>query len=200
MIAPKPVSVPMTKRINNVQALRGLAALLVVYLHCGLFFWKFGPFGGFGVEVFFMISGFVMGYTALNNSSQFLTRRLIRVIPAYWAATLAVFAAANWHPHLMMVTRADPGALVKSLLFVPYTRGDGQIQPMLFLGWTLNYEMYFYVLMAIALAICKSRPGLLTTLLITAGIVVCRPFAGSSPVAYFYSRLLVFDFVAGIAV
>lgn len=88
---------------------------------------------------------------------EFMTNRVVRVAPLYWALTLGIFALAALVPALVGATQADPGKLVKSLLFIPFDKGNGLIQPLLFQGWTLNLEMVFYGLFACRC--CSARCG-----------------------------------------
>jgi exopolysaccharide production protein ExoZ len=69
----------------------------------------------------------------------FLRRRFVRIVPPYWAFTFVLFAIAVKYPFLLKTTRPDVVELVKSLLFIPFAKANGIMQPVLFLGWTLNY-------------------------------------------------------------
>ncbi len=108
--------------INNVQVLRGFAAFLVLLAHSvGYNERLLDPIFGVGtrgVDLFFVISGFVMVLTTSKRPVtpvQFLLNRAIRIVPLYWILTLAVFAIALVAPQLLKATRADYGELVKSL-------------------------------------------------------------------------------------
>jgi exopolysaccharide production protein ExoZ len=112
----------------------------------------FDTFGGGGVDIFFVISGFIMVYTTQSHHVgpfSFFVNRVVRIVPIYWLLTLAVFTLAVIAPHLLGATRAAPSELLKSLLFIPFAKSNGAVQPILFLGWTLNYEMFFYMLFAL---------------------------------------------------
>src|ERR1700730_5914930 len=151
--------------IFNIQSLRALAALSVAYFHT-----DFGGirFGSFGVDVFFVISGFIMAQICQTDSSHFFLRRLVRIVPLYWALTLLIFGLAKFAPWLVYRAPADWADLARSLFFVPYQNKSGLVQPELFLGWTLNYEMFFYVNVALALLIVPPRfaAGLAAALII----------------------------------
>ena len=197
----------MPARIHNIQALRGFAALLVVFGHAGLMLPGLHPFGTFGVDVFFVISGFIMAMICDRNPERFFLRRLIRIVPLYWAATLGVFALAYFAPALMKTTRASFHDLALSLLFVPfYKLGATSANPVLFVGWTLNYEMYFYVILALCLAACgtmkiaRSRAPWLASAALAVLMMCCKPFAGRWAFARMYAEPLVLEFVMGIAV
>ena len=85
--------------LQNIQALRALAALLVVFVHLGKLLGGINipPFGHAGVDIFFVISGFIMIYTTIDRQPSpwtFVSHRLARITPIYWTVTLTVFAIA----------------------------------------------------------------------------------------------------------
>lgn len=144
----------------NIQALRALAALLVVVVHLealgrplGLGTGMFDLFA-VGVDLFFVISGFIMIHATSGRAispGRFMLDRLLRIAPLYWTLTLGVFAVALIRPALLGTTQANWGALLRSLLFIPYERVDGTMRPILFVGWSLNLEMAFYLVFAAGL-------------------------------------------------
>jgi len=193
--------------IRSIQYLRAVAALTVVWVHAryvipGVAEQLGAPyFGGSGVDLFFVISGFIMVVTTAGKDvtpHRFFVLRIIRVVPLYWLATLAVIAcAALAHPFKVPY---PPMEIAKSLLFVPYaSRQGGGVWPILENGWTLNYEMFFYALFALSLAAPRRvrLPGLAVILgtLVLIGKVF-GPFAG--PVASFYSGGWLLEFAAGM--
>jgi exopolysaccharide production protein ExoZ len=185
-------------RINNLQGLRGVAAMFVVFFHSGFVFPGLQPFGSFGVAIFFVMSGYLMAMLCEKQPDAFLRRRFIRIVPPYWAFTLLLFAVALKYPLLLKTTRPDVIELLKSLLFIPFTKSNGIMAPVLFLGWTLNYEMFFYVVVGCCLLVSRRYAGLLSCGVLTAIVMTCR-LLGTGDVAGFYSRGLIFEFVAGIA-
>lgn len=106
-----------------------------------------------GVDIFFIISGFVMIISTDGRNttpSKFLKARFVRIIPLYWICT-GIFL-------FLIILGVIPSAfprwdeILKSLLFVFYNNStNGQPVPILGVGWTLNYEMYFYFLFAATL-------------------------------------------------
>jgi exopolysaccharide production protein ExoZ len=184
----------------NIQALRAFAAVCVVYLHTGYRLFGLKPFGLFGVDVFFVISGFIMAMIVSGGGDKwFVRRRLIRILPLYWTATLAVFILAVIAPQLLRSTRPDVTELVKSLLFIPFRKESGLIQPMLFLGWTLNFEMFFYVVIGISLLVYKRHALLLTSLIIFVVVAACTPYRFHSTLAEFYAKPVALEFIVGMA-
>lgn len=154
-------------KIPTLQSLRAIAALLVVFDHTVLGIHQHGIFeqvpflglflGSQGVAIFFIISGFIITYTAdtpdrsvsnVPRAMDFVKRRIVRLVPLYWFFTalvaIPVFFAG---PALRKEITAEH--LLKSLFFVPYRNGHGDMIPIFLPGWTLNYEMAFYVLFAV---------------------------------------------------
>lgn len=190
----------MAEKINNIQILRGVAALSVVYFHTQFSAWKFKPFGRFGVHVFFVISGFIMAHICMVDATKFFRRRLVRIVPPYWSLTLLLFLIATFFPRLMITTTASAKPLIKSLLFIPYMKSPGLMQPLLFLGWTLNYEMFFYAVVAVSLFISRRRAPALASVLLIVIVVTCRWFRTFSDIASFYSDPIILNFILGIGI
>src|SRR5687768_6729717 len=144
----------MRHKFISIQYLRGLAAILVLASHALLYpllehDLAYGRLGWLGVILFFVISGFIMVAVTGEgkfSASDFLRRRFIRIVPMYGAATLLAAALALFAPQLFKTTVYDGAELVMSLLFIPfYNPVSGGIHPLYKLGWTLNYEIFFYV-------------------------------------------------------
>src|SRR5271166_6609820 len=127
---------PNRQFLNNLQVVRAFAAGTVVLVHlCQVYGFR-SPFGLCGVDVFFVLSGFIMAMLSTREKNDFLARRLIRIVPLYWLCTFAVFFAALLMPGLLHSTTPDWNNLLKSLFFLPYRKESGAVQPLLFLGWT----------------------------------------------------------------
>lgn len=179
-------------RLDCVQLLRAFAAVAVVTHHIPIL-----ANGAWGVDLFFVISGFIMCYVTEASGDHFFAKRIIRVVPLYWIGTFGVFAIALMAPRLLNNTTASPLDLVRSLLFIPFMKGS-EVHPVMFLGWTLNYEMLFYVMFAIAMkfshrhraAICS---GLICALVLIGGIL--KP--ESTPMK-FWTNSIILEFVLGI--
>ena len=187
--------------LYNLHLLRVIAALGVVYFHttsdAGLRLdWDVGSRG---VDVFFVISGFIIAYIGTSKPDQFFVRRLIRVVPFYWAATAVVFAMVAWKPDWFRTTTASITHLVDSLLFIPHEQ-KGEMQPTLVLGWSLNFEMFFYVLFAMALAISRKWSPMICVGWIVAFVIAIHTFAGNNAITDFYARPIVLEFCYGIGV
>jgi peptidoglycan/LPS O-acetylase OafA/YrhL len=201
-----------------VQVLRGAAALAVVFLHvtqqAGAFVGVPGlaPYAWLrplpwdaGVDVFFVISGFVMLWSSARLFGRpggvwrFLGRRIARVVPLYWLLTTALVAGALLRPAwLSEPWPGDWAYVAASYAFLPYRRPDGFIQPVFRLGWTLNYEMMFYAIFALALRWrpTVAIPGVIGVLVALAGCGrVLRP--AWTPAA-FWTDSIVLEFAFGV--
>lgn len=142
----------------SLQYLRALAALGVVifhFTHQGLLEPGTAALferGQFGVDLFFVLSGFIMWTTTIDRAASpagFFGRRVARVAPLYWALTLMAALVAT-EPALAFGFSSDAGTLLTSLLFIPAwsPKSPEMVAPLLTVGWTLNLEMAFYALFA----------------------------------------------------
>ncbi|WP_404482162.1 acyltransferase family protein [Novosphingobium sp. BL-52-GroH] len=197
--------------LRNIQALRAAAALLVVVVHLevqgtplGLGRGFFDPFA-VGVDLFFVISGFIMVHTTSRryvSPGAFFVNRIVRIAPLYWFLTLIVFALALAVPAVLGTTRADWPALARSLAFIPYERADGTMRPLLFVGWSLNLEMAFYMLFAFALTVSGAGRRVafgigLLVLAVTAHFVLGARLSGA---LRFLTQPILLEFAAGMAI
>ena len=148
--------------IYSIQYLRAIAALAVLVDHAlnipvNNQLSVLINFGRLGVEVFFVISGFiitVIGGAGPFNPITFLRRRIERIVPIYWAATFVVTIAALLLPNLFKTTVVTWEGLIKSLVFIP---SEVPKAPLLTLGWTLNFEAFFYVAFAFLFFLSSER-------------------------------------------
>jgi exopolysaccharide production protein ExoZ len=190
--------------IDNIQTLRAVAALLVVFVHLDVFLRALGvtPFGHGGVDLFFVISGFIMVHTTRARpvtAVEFMVNRITRIAPIYWLITLAVYAVALIAPSLLQATSSDPWQLLQSLAFIPFQKSNGLIQPVLFVGWTLNYEMFFYALFAVGLLFpTRAVGGVVVAVVIGLFALYGQVASPHSVPAAFYTRDIVLEFAAGM--
>jgi len=153
--------------LNNLQILRALAALNVVLFHIIGISRTYGQptslhlldgWGGCGVDVFFVISGFVMVYTQARKHKSpfdFFKDRVLRVVPIYWLLTLLLLGIAWSMPSVFRSGPPTMEHIVSSLFFV-----SGVVthqMPILYVGWSLEYEMLFYTLFALGLMFGRNR-------------------------------------------
>jgi exopolysaccharide production protein ExoZ len=147
-------------KLLGVQYLRAAAAIMVAYLHLEIQLPQFSQFlvahglidsGRLksGVDIFFVISGFIMYVTSREvGPGEFAARRIIRIVPLYWMLTLGLALALYLQPQLFRTTVLSVQFLLKSLFFIPYPNPgqNGDLAPLLVPGWTLNFEMFFYLI------------------------------------------------------
>jgi exopolysaccharide production protein ExoZ len=178
--------------LDCVQLLRAIAAIAVVTHHIRLF-----GNGAWGVDLFFVISGFIMCYVTEDSGRRFFAKRLIRIVPLYWTGTLAVFCVALVFPSLLDHTTADFVDLLKSLFFIPFKKGHNTV-PVLFLGWTLNYEMLFYLLFSLSMALSHKRRAVVASVLLIA-MAVAGLWVPDHPVPLkFFTRPIILEFAFGM--
>lgn len=194
-------------KLNNIQVLRAFAASVVILFHTGFTFPHLHPFGTFGVDIFFVISGYIMARILDPKSSAssdfFLRRRVLRIVPPYWFFTVCLFCLAYLSPQTMEATQvmhgtvADGMELLKSLLFVPYLKRSGYIQPLLCPGWTLNFEMFFYLCLGIGLLFSRRYAVWIGSAIVLATVLGTQPFLRESMVAKFYANYIGLEFIFG---
>lgn len=138
----------------SIQHMRAMAALSVVMFHASQWARINFDIGAAGVDVFFVISGFVMWTVTADRKTaplDFVRRRAIRVAPLYWLVTLALAAAALALPGRFPGVTPEPLHILLSLGFIQHLDPQGQPFPLLAPGWSLNYEAVFYLVFAACL-------------------------------------------------
>lgn len=159
--------------LGNIQALRALAALMVVVVHIyaveSMYLpgrpWTtpFHVLGTYGVDLFFVISGTVMvastvGWFAQPGAARrFVIHRVTRIYPPYWIVTGLVLIAFLTVPAATGTHRSARPEVVASFLALPQAG-----EPLLVVGWTLSYELLFYLVFALALCFARRRLAVIT--------------------------------------
>ncbi|MGP3696422.1 acyltransferase family protein [Rhodobacter sp. NSM] len=141
--------------ILSIQYLRGLAASSVVLFHTSEMAQLPFAVGAAGVDLFFVISGFVMWATMLDRPMspwRFAWRRFTRIVPLYWIVTAVTAAAVILKPQFFPGQDVTLQTLVGSLFFLPPVTGAG-LSPIVLQGWTLSYEILFYLIFAATLVL-----------------------------------------------
>lgn len=165
-------TVPAGSRYYGVQSLRGFAALIVVMFHSvKMVHDKLGgpsvefAAGSSGVDIFFAISGFIMIVTTAHAWGRpqfwrtFLARRLWRIVPLYWCATAVMVMLLLTVPNLAQHSVLRPWHSVASFLLIPAWNAQHEAFPLVVVGWTLSFEMLFYLLFTLMLAL-RLQPAL----------------------------------------
>jgi peptidoglycan/LPS O-acetylase OafA/YrhL len=190
---------------SSLQLLRAVAALCVVAYHAAeMWRARLSPGGSFdgtkaaaGVDIFFVISGFVMVFSAGRLAGAphpgrlFLWSRLRRIVPLYWLCSVAKIAA-------LAVSgggaRLSVSYCLASLLFLPVHDAAGLFKPVLPVGWTLSFEMLFYVLFAAALG-----AGLAPAVIVPPVLIVLALMPHGGGAIGEFSNPIVLEFAYGIA-
>lgn len=200
-------------RLYPLQSLRFVAAAVVMIGHAMMEAREHGsrafadrfydlPWSS-GVDVFFVISGFIIYHITRSYAggprvaTDFIVRRLIRLVPLYWLFTALMVAAILVAPGNLRETSLGAGAILKSMAFVPYlSPASGQMRPVLGQGWTLNYEMLFYATFAVALALTRFRLPVVAAAFV--GLFVLARVAALPAELDFYASYRLLQFVAGM--
>jgi exopolysaccharide production protein ExoZ len=208
--APGPSSLP----VASIQILRAVAALGVLGHHVAnegaTRLGSRHPLpdfsaGAAGVDLFFVISGFIMVYASdglfarAGAPSSFFTRRLARIVPLYWAATAAAIVCFMVFRYAGSLEQLTWQTIAASLLFVPWPRPDGMVLPVHILGWTLNYEMFFYAVFAVALTLTRRNAVFAVTGLFLVLVGAGRAFALPLPFA-FWCDPVILEFCFGMMI
>ena len=197
----------------HIQILRFFAALAVVAFHA----WGVAPDGfkvpestiafalshaGHGVDLFFVISGFIIfyaTYSAKLTPAEFLRRRVERIVPLYYFVTFAItilalalpatFGTPDWY---------TPRHILKSLAFIAFTDGE---MPVVYLGWSLEYEMYFYLVAALLMALTRDAWRNVVMVFSALAITGQIPGVGAALGNYaFFTDPMILEFVLGVVV
>lgn len=203
------------QKIESIQGLRAIAALLVLVSH-SLF--ALNGFlaahdlsvgltvpGGFGVDIFFVLSGFVMVYIAqqgLNGPgarTRFMVDRCVRIIPLYWCATGALLALFAVRSLVEGVALPEAPTWFASFLFFPLYSADlNGFFPILDVGWTLNYELFFYTLFALFFTRGLASGVVQITAVLCTLVAIGLFLSDTTSAAYFWTRPILLEFAAGM--
>jgi exopolysaccharide production protein ExoZ len=202
-----------SSQLLGIQYLRAAAALMVVLHHSleqvpayATLLASHG-FGGSrlrnGVDLFFVISGFIMVLTSSRVSpGDFAVRRVIRIVPLYWVLTTALLLVLTWRPELFHNTVTGFSYAVKSLLFIPYANPaqNGMMYPLLVPGWSLNLEMFFYVIFALILFLPRPSRLPVAAAIFVAVVWLAPKFQGTAygPEIAFFGNFKLLEFLFGM--
>ena len=189
-----------------IQVLRAIAALMVVVHHAILMLHERNGLpvrnwinGGAGVDIFFVISGFVMTISSAplrgtrHPARTFLARRLERIVPMYWLLTTLKVLLVLAVPMLAINGLGTPWHVIASYLFLPTAQ-----EPVVVVGWTLIYEMAFYAMFVAVLALRASLLKTLAPVLVVLALLPLIPHLSLPAMAAWYAKTIVLDFLYGI--
>jgi exopolysaccharide production protein ExoZ len=198
------------KTLFTIQALRAVAAasvvvhhILVVAVQKAGYQYKFPSTAAAGVDLFFLISGFIMVYThfddfgEVGSSAAFIWRRLIRVVPLYWIATTATIVLLLLIPSAFSTQTLKWDNVVPSYLLLLSREPDGSLNTILPTGWTLCYEMYFYALFAVLLFLSRRLFLIITGLVFAVGLAIYAAKFDIPPWATVATNPLLLEFYLG---
>jgi exopolysaccharide production protein ExoZ len=188
----------MTK-LQSIQILRAVAALSVIIVHCALSWHDDAKgaevfrLGGYGVDVFFVISGYIICSVARASpsSADFLRKRFIRVAPVYY-----VYSAPHYLIMFLTFGSVPLTSLATTLLFWP-AWGMRPTFPLLTVGWSLGFEVLFYT--GFAAAMRFGRRGAAAILTAYAGAAALN-MAGAGGVFLFLGSPLLTEFLLGVLI
>lgn len=200
-------------KIYSLQALRGIAALMIVVDHAYLHLEARNIISQLphlvtsaraGVDIFFVISGFVMvyigegGFGKAAAAKDFIIRRIIRIAPMYWLYTLLMVGIMSIYPHLVSQGKSLSIAhIFASLFFIPWHNSIGEVRPVLGVGWTLNFEMYFYCVFSLLLLFKKELFIPIITAILLGGLAIGLTFDINNPIFHVATSPLLVEFLLG---
>ena len=196
-------------QIRNIQYLRGLASLMVVISHSMTHFHSTQDFilrklGAFGVDIFFVISGFIMIYSTSAKDItpfKFMIRRIERVAPLYWIFTTLLILMVSISPDTFSTVKLEIWNVVSSYFFIASestsSTFSGAFKPVLYVGWTLNYEMFFYLIFAFSLFLSAQRQ-LSFIFVIMMSLIFLGLVENSNGLIGFYSDPILLEFCVGV--
>ena len=190
--------------IVSIQYMRAIAVLLVMFYHAmgkGEVYsgasWDWFNFGTAGVDLFFIISGYIMCYTARRKKTsiyKFIKARFTRIIPLYWTLTIVALVIYLIMPDKINSSGGDT-SIFHSFTLLP-TSSKYLIQN----GWTLSYEFFFYIIFSFGLIFSDSRKYLIPSIILTILAMVGQLFRPDNVYLGFMTNPILIEFVMGIAV
>jgi peptidoglycan/LPS O-acetylase OafA/YrhL len=185
------------RKLKSIQALRAIAAILVVIDHIFSRVEGLNPgstlfsaaayhyLGEIGVQVFFCISGFIMVHTSngnggLSDAVLFLKKRAIRIYPIYIITLLSFVAAVKYFAtsyNINFWVDVSDSNVLKRLFLMPTFIYDNGWNNILMQSWTLVYEVYFYVVFALCMMLVPTKYiSLLASMFIVSVMVIVVSF------------------------
>lgn len=162
-------------RLAGLDGLRGIAALAVLLYHFDFTSGHLAAYGALGVELFFVISGFVMLMTLekLGSVREFAIGRMARLYPAYLASVLITGVVLLAFPEYPRYAPDLGSVLVNATMLQKFVGVRDIIDPY----WTLAFELWFYVVIAALFALKRTDRIDLIALVWIGGLFACRAAA-----------------------
>jgi exopolysaccharide production protein ExoZ len=187
------------QELLTIQYLRGIASLFILGYHLTLRYGGTIAVGAFRTDLFFVISGFIMWVITVDRTidpATFMLRRLIRLVPNYWLATTATALLILTKPNFTYGHELDPTRFMGSLFFLP-TLSHDRILPVVLQGWTLVYEMMFYILISASLFIEQRYRPFFIAIAIGA-LVVAHAMLPEAHLLSLTNPNILLEFLAGV--
>lgn len=214
-----------TEIIRSLQVLRFIAAAMVIATHstktlrsisrgtnAEADFFLLQPIlnaGDAGVDLFFVLSGFIMVWIAKDRWHQkqfplrFIVRRGLRVYPIYWVflvvGCLVVYAKSVASNSIYVGENLGLNWrwILESFFLVPLSKPDGAMGPVLGVGWTLIFEIFFYVCFALACCVKQVHPMVILGIVFSTLVLIGQQYEGESWWIITYTHPLILEFFAG---
>jgi exopolysaccharide production protein ExoZ len=190
------------RQIDGLQILRAIAVFLVAWLHAGQMLgdWRVAElphFGAFGIDIFFVISGFIMSSVLLRTRQApgvratwgFLKRRLVRIFPIYWVFAL-LESVRILHGHGFFLQNYFPSFLLLPGLYPRYPLVLG-------FAWTMIFEMLFYYVLAAILVVTVRRAVPVSIAFFGAAVLLGAVIGIQRPVWIIFSSPILLEFIFG---
>lgn len=207
----------ISTRLESIQVLRGIATLLVACVHLQAIEQKYGPegailpawliYGKVSVDLFFVISGFVIAtvtygqFQSMQATRHFIFQRITRIYPPYWVYSTIVLAVWLYRPDMVNATQNNQVNILASFLLLPQ-----ELFPLLMVGWTLIHEMYFYLVVAFLMPFVQEKkfPAVLALwgLIVIVGhtYFISNPSENPGPAMKLVFHPLTLEFIGGATI
>lgn len=196
--------------LDSLQYLRAIASIMVLCYHVNVQLERMDFHGWWpsslagGVDLFFIISGFLMLVTTDGKTQytlSFYKKRLIRIVPLYWIVTSLLVALMILAPSTVQSGRPELWHIVASYLFLPALHPVfATIEPVLIPGWTLNYEMFFYLVWGVALVLPNGVRAPVAGAFLAGLVILGAVFPPSSVMMTFYTSTIIIEFIFGVVI
>lgn len=192
------------KNIQTIQALRGIACVAIVLFHLPS---EWGGikanYSALPLTVFFMLTGYFLLEGTRKTEKDYFKKKAVRIIPLYWSLTLLIFAVSFVMPGINHGRNYTVEDLIKSLLFIPYYNSDGNLFPILSVGWTLIIEVYDYIIFwAVYRFLRRFKYRDVLALLIMSGLIifgcVLKSYLHNSPILDIWTNKYQLSFILGL--
>lgn len=194
-------------KLLSIQALRGVAVLLVVVFHLTLIERKFGgsntimpdflKFGMFGVDLFFVISGFVMvtvtrgKFQSIKHALMFLFHRISRIYPLHWVYSTIALLVFLIRPSWVNSSQGNQIDILASYLLLP-----DELLPLVQVSWTLIHEVYFYIVFFVIMLTLPEK-FLTIAMLLWGGVIAIFGLSTGNPYYNIVFNPLTIEFIIG---